>query len=126
MATTYDVLAETEAILSGERTHTSGARTRWIQWQGSDARGGYCLQGALANACARLHANDDMYSAAWQYLHYVTGQNLTGFNDADGRTFAQVLNALQAAKEKAGKEADPLEDIPVLAQDPPVQELVDA
>lgn len=73
-------------------------RVGWVQGALRDSTGRVCLVGALYAACS--FAANDPYRAAYNRLMKFSGSgNLAAWNDAPGRTKAEVLELLAEAAE---------------------------
>lgn len=125
MNPTIEILAETEAILSGERTMCAGRPTYWIKRHLTDGFGGFCLLGALYEAGSQLKQKDvnGAISACTNVLDEVKSYGYTpgNFNDSVDTKLEDVLALLRTARERVAareRAADPLEQIPTLASEP--------
>jgi hypothetical protein len=81
----------------------------WCQGRERDFRDGiacYCALGAI-NASSPLSGDFDPYDYAYDSLAFYIGVNLgevSEWNDASGRTQAEVVAALRGAAERVGRD----------------------
>lgn len=101
MKTVIEVLTEARALVEQGWTQRAWARDRFGNagmWDEPTACE-WCLVGALASA-----GFGSGYNSAWKILRELTGDPLSAFNDAPGRTQAEVLDLLDRAIARASEQ----------------------
>lgn len=102
--TAHDVLTAAKSYLM---------RHGWVRVNYGDDGGPWCLVGAIQSACRSVNAPDgDLFYAARTAVYDVTGSSMPVFvwNDVPGRTFDEVIAALDRAIVATAPAETPVEE----------------